>query len=194
MNHPTVPPPRTLAIALGANIPSQVGSPIKTLITVRAQIEKIIEEWLTPINLQRNAIKRNNLKLRFRWSELFKSTPIKGSPDQPDFINAVVIIDGGKLIHIKPCQGKISNLLEKFLKLEKQFGREKKSNRPIWGPRPIDIDLLAWGDLQVNNKNLKLPHPRLIERDFVLIPLANALAKDGNTHPKMIKNQIGWQV
>jgi 2-amino-4-hydroxy-6-hydroxymethyldihydropteridine diphosphokinase len=51
------------------------------------------------------------------------------------------------------------------------LGRDRTTERR-WGPRPIDIDLLAYNDLLVDEPGLKLPHPRLLERAFVLVPLA----------------------
>ncbi len=193
MNHPIIPEPRSLAIGLGANIPSKIGNPIETLITLRKQIEEIIEQWVNEILFNENLIEHAHLNLRFRWSPLFESRPIKGSPKQPNFINAVLIIDGERIYSVTPTENKISILFSKFQNLEKIYGRKNKSKSVRWGSRPIDIDLLAWGDLQINNTTLTLPHKRLIERDFVILPLAFALTECSDSPPKRLPPQNGWK-
>jgi 2-amino-4-hydroxy-6-hydroxymethyldihydropteridine diphosphokinase len=55
--------------------------------------------------------------------------------------------------------------------VERALGRDR-SNEQRWGPRPVDIDLLAYDDLVLEEAGLTLPHPRLFERAFVLVPLA----------------------
>ncbi|MGA8359478.1 MAG: 2-amino-4-hydroxy-6-hydroxymethyldihydropteridine diphosphokinase, partial [Xanthobacteraceae bacterium] len=55
--------------------------------------------------------------------------------------------------------------------VERAFGRNRASERR-WGPRTLDLDLLAYGDLVLDSPDLTLPHPRLFERAFVLVPLA----------------------
>jgi len=75
--------------------------------------------------------------------------------------------------------------------LERIAGRERKSKEIHWGPRSLDIDFISWGGLQVNTKTLILPHPRLSERNFVLIPLTEVLAKTQGK-PRRIKSQNIW--
>ncbi len=62
-------------------------------------------------------------------------------------------------------------LLARALATERALGRDRSRERP-WGPRTIDIDLLAYDDLAISDADLTLPHPRLFERAFVLLPLA----------------------
>ena len=62
-------------------------------------------------------------------------------------------------------------LLERMQAVEKALGRDR-SNEVRWGPRPIDIDLLAYDDVVLDEPELTLPHPRMFERAFVLVPLA----------------------
>ena len=62
-------------------------------------------------------------------------------------------------------------LLERAQAVERMLGRERANERR-WGPRPIDIDLIAYDDLTVDEPDLRLPHPHLFERAFVLVPLA----------------------
>jgi 2-amino-4-hydroxy-6-hydroxymethyldihydropteridine diphosphokinase len=56
-------------------------------------------------------------------------------------------------------------------KIEKKFGRDRAQERH-WGPRTLDLDLIAYDDVKIDKPELTLPHPRLFERAFVLVPLA----------------------
>jgi 2-amino-4-hydroxy-6-hydroxymethyldihydropteridine diphosphokinase len=94
-------------------------------------------------------------------SSVYRSPPW-GRTDQPDFLNAVVEIQT-RLAAIE--------LLNRLLEIEERFGRVRDpANR--WGPRKLDLDLLAYGDQEINEPGLHVPHPRLKERAFVLVPLA----------------------
>src|SRR5262249_20861447 len=62
-------------------------------------------------------------------------------------------------------------LLPILHEIENEFGRDRDAERR-WGPRPLDLDLLAWDDVAINSPELTLPHPLLFERAFVLVPLA----------------------
>tara|TARA_Y100001968_G_C19311190_1_gene694267 strand:- start:179 stop:754 length:576 start_codon:yes stop_codon:yes gene_type:complete len=180
------PPPFTLAIALGANLPSFEGDPESTLIAIRPRIQNIIREW-TSSNVQKITPEyKNNREFRWRWSPLFETEAVGGPKDQNPYINAVLVVDGKTLQSIKPSEKAALELLEKFLSLEKQYGRNRELDSIRWGPRTLDIDLLAWGDLQVQNKILTIPHPRLIERNFVVVPLAAALSYQEDTTKKII--------
>jgi 2-amino-4-hydroxy-6-hydroxymethyldihydropteridine diphosphokinase len=94
-------------------------------------------------------------------------TPPWGVTDQPPFINAVIAIATTLTPH---------ELLERALATERALGRDRSRERR-WGPRTIDIDLLAYDDLDLSDAELTLPHPRLFERAFVLLPLAE-IARD----------------
>jgi 2-amino-4-hydroxy-6-hydroxymethyldihydropteridine diphosphokinase len=56
-------------------------------------------------------------------------------------------------------------------KVEQKFGRARTKERP-WGPRTLDLDMIAYDDVSLQKPDLTLPHPRLFERAFVLVPLA----------------------
>jgi 2-amino-4-hydroxy-6-hydroxymethyldihydropteridine diphosphokinase len=84
-----------------------------------------------------------------------------GYEDQPSFLNAVAEVD--TTLGPRP-------LLDQLLAVEQELGRERTG--PRWGPRAIDLDLLLYGDLTVDEPGLTVPHPRLTERLFVLEPLA----------------------
>jgi 2-amino-4-hydroxy-6-hydroxymethyldihydropteridine diphosphokinase len=89
-------------------------------------------------------------------------TPPWGVTDQAPFVNACIAVD----TRLAPQQ-----LLARALDTERAFGRDR-AREQRWGPRTIDIDLLAYDDVVVDEPQLVLPHPRLFERAFVLVPLA----------------------
>ena len=91
----------------------------------------------------------------------FYRTPPWGDQHQDDFINAVVQIETS----LDPLP-----LLRVLQLIENEMGRQRSGRR--WGPRLIDIDLLLFGDLQLQSVDLEVPHPRMHERAFVLVPLA----------------------
>ena len=90
------------------------------------------------------------------------ATPPWGDEQQARFINACIEIDTSLDPHA---------LLFTLQKIEVQFGRDRGRERR-WGPRTLDLDLLAYDDLSMREPELTLPHPRLFERAFVLVPLA----------------------
>lgn len=92
-------------------------------------------------------------------SSLYR-TPPWGPVPQPDFLNACAAGE----TDLAP-----DALLAAAKEIERELGR---APGPRWGPRAIDIDILALGDLVLNTPDLTLPHPRLTERAFVLVPLA----------------------
>ncbi len=91
-------------------------------------------------------------------SSLYETEPW-GVKDQPRFINMAVEIDTS----LEPKE-----LLKILKNIEKELGREKSSK---WGPRIIDLDILLFDDIILNKDNLKIPHPLMHKRDFVLRPL-----------------------
>jgi 2-amino-4-hydroxy-6-hydroxymethyldihydropteridine diphosphokinase len=103
-----------------------------------------------------------------RKSSLWRSMPVDCPEGSPDFINAAVALS--------PLEGETpESLLVKLQALEVQFGRQPKAipNEP----RPLDLDLLAFGDERCGVQNLTLPHPRFHQRSFVLEPM-NQIAPD----------------
>jgi 2-amino-4-hydroxy-6-hydroxymethyldihydropteridine diphosphokinase len=81
-------------------------------------------------------------------------------PPQPDYLNGCAILQ----VKILP-----QALLATLLAIEQQFGRVRQEH---WGPRTLDLDLLLYDNLIVDQPNLQIPHPRMRERAFVLVPLA----------------------
>ena len=95
----------------------------------------------------------------------FYLTPPWGDEKQGDFINAVVQVETS----LNPIP-----LLHVLQSIEDEMGRQRNERR--WGPRLIDLDLLLFGDQPYHSDELVLPHPRLFERAFVLIPLCELAA------------------
>ncbi len=93
-------------------------------------------------------------------SSLYRSEPV-GPAGQPDYINAVAQLS----TQLTP-----ESLLDELQSLEKQHGRVRNGVR--WGPRPLDLDLLLYGQETIDTDRLKVPHPYLAERGFVLYPLS----------------------
>ncbi len=113
-------------------------------------------------------------------SDLYE-TKAWGHSDQPNFMNQVIKVE----TNLPPIL-----LMRKLLKIEKELGRIRKEK---WGPRIIDLDLLFYDDLILNSKLLKLPHPRLHERKFVLVPLLEL--NPFYFHPifrQTIRELLGW--
>ena len=90
------------------------------------------------------------------------ATPPWGDERQARFVNACIEIETSLDPHA---------LLFTLHKIEAKFGRERSKERR-WGPRTLDLDLIAYDDLSMDQRELTLPHPRLFERAFVLVPLA----------------------
>ncbi len=95
-----------------------------------------------------------------RSSNFYRTSPW-GETDQPDFVNAVAEIETTLSPRV---------LLSNLLAIEHGFGRLRTEQR--WGPRIIDLDLLSYANCVMVESGLQLPHPRMHERAFVLLPLA----------------------
>ncbi|MDQ6772275.1 MAG: 2-amino-4-hydroxy-6-hydroxymethyldihydropteridine diphosphokinase [Candidatus Dormibacteraeota bacterium] len=93
-----------------------------------------------------------------RASSVIETEPW-GVLDQPRFLNQVLEVD---------WPGSARELLQAAQAVEAELGR---TSGPRWGPREIDLDVLLFGDLKLDEPGLTLPHPRMWERDFVTIPL-----------------------
>lgn len=93
-----------------------------------------------------------------RSSRVYETDPI-GGPPQPDYLNAVIEVE---------TEGTARDLLETCRETERALGRAREER---WGPRVIDLDVLTFGTEEIDDPDLQLPHPRMHERGFVLIPL-----------------------
>lgn len=148
-------------IAVGANLPSTVGEPVETIAVALADMA--------------------NRGILIRAVSRFFATPCFPAGAGPDFVNAVVVVRS------ELASGA---LLEVLHQIESRYGRERKER---WAGRPLDLDLLADGDAvlpdaevlnrwmtlpldqqtQISPDQLILPHPRIQDRAFVLVPLAD---------------------
>jgi len=95
-----------------------------------------------------------------RASTLYRNPPM-GPADQPDYVNAVAEL----VTWLTPRE-----LLRECQAIESRFGRERGGQR--WGPRPLDLDILIYGNYWFQETDLRIPHPGVPERAFVLYPLA----------------------
>jgi 2-amino-4-hydroxy-6-hydroxymethyldihydropteridine diphosphokinase len=201
--------PDTLAIALGANLPSPAGEPADTLLAVRPLLEQMLQRWA-------------QASLLFRWSPLLQTAPVGGPPGQRPYSNGVLLVELPVALAVKAAgsesavaldaarcdasecnatrpQGLVSaapttaalargaltsaavELLQCLQQLEAQFGRPPQPERQHWGPRSLDLDLLWWGQLELDlpataaTPALQLPHPLWRQRSFVLEPLATLI-------------------
>jgi 2-amino-4-hydroxy-6-hydroxymethyldihydropteridine diphosphokinase len=94
-------------------------------------------------------------------SSLIDTAPV-GVVDQPRFLNGVAAVE---------TELSAQRLLAVLLGIERHFGRRREASTPH-GPRTLDLDLLLYGDEVIDEPGLRVPHPRLHEREFVLRPLA----------------------
>ena len=92
-------------------------------------------------------------------SSLYQSEPM-GPQDQPDYVNAVVRLRTG----LPP-----EALLDGLQAIEQRHGRQRQRH---WGPRTLDLDILLYGQRQIEEAHLQIPHPGIAARNFVLYPLA----------------------
>ena len=115
----------------------------------QANIERAIElisEWVGEV---------------IRRSSLIETEPW-GFESENKFLNGVILCE----TTLTPRQ-----VLRKTQKIERDMGRKKKTSSLQYSDRPIDIDILLYDDLTVDEPDLKIPHPRMQEREFVMIPL-----------------------
>lgn len=93
-----------------------------------------------------------------RSSRVYETDPV-GGPPQPDYLNAVIEVE---------ASGSVWDLFGACVGVEERMGRQRRER---WGPRVIDLDVLTFGDEEIDEPDLQVPHPRMHERGFVLVPL-----------------------
>ncbi|MCH8502387.1 MAG: 2-amino-4-hydroxy-6-hydroxymethyldihydropteridine diphosphokinase [Aliidiomarina sp.] len=123
-----------------------------------------LEQPLITVQRAAEVLARHPALHNWRCSSLYQSKPM-GPQDQPDYVNAVACFD----TELQPL-----DLLDTLQSIEQQFGRLRGRR---WGPRTLDLDLLFYANENINHERLTVPHPGILEREFVLIPLAE-LAPD----------------
>ena len=112
------------------------------------------------------ALRLESLGRVMRRSSLYSTAPV-GFAAQPRFVNAVVELE----TELVPRE-----LLNGLLAIEKKFGRDRSAG-VVNGPRTLDLDILLLGELKISEPGLEIPHPRLAERAFVLVPLCEIAAE-----------------
>lgn len=129
----------TACISLGANL----GDPLRTLQLAIGNLRALPGTQLAAV------------------SSFYRSTPL-GPAGQPDYINAVVVLETNLTPH---------GLLDQLQNIENQHGRTRSLR---WGARTLDLDLLLYGSDEIHTSSLNVPHPELKNRNFVVIPLLEA--------------------
>ncbi|ELS32169.1 MULTISPECIES: 2-amino-4-hydroxy-6-hydroxymethyldihydropteridine diphosphokinase [Pseudanabaena] len=136
------------AIALGSNLSSTIGDPEKIVQAAIAQLSTLPEIEVVRVS---------------RWYRT-KAIVLPNADPQPDYINGCAVLRTS----LPPLQ-----LLQALFYTEQIFGRERRER---WGARTLDLDLLLYGDRVLDKPELVLPHPRMGDRAFVLLPLAEIAA------------------
>jgi 2-amino-4-hydroxy-6-hydroxymethyldihydropteridine diphosphokinase len=101
-----------------------------------------------------------------RSASLYRSAPI--GPAQPAFLNTAIAWK---------FDGVPAELIATVLEIERLLGRDRRGEAR-WGPRVIDLDVLVWGERVIRTPELEVPHPRLVERRFAVLPLIDLLGDD----------------
>ena len=148
-----------LAIGLGATLCSSYGSPESTLRWIAPRLSELLVDW-------GDADARD-----VRCSSFLTTQPIGGGAGQDTYCNAVLLLTR---VQRSPSELAALELLDHLQRLEHSCGRDRQREQR-WGPRPLDLDLLFWGELRLEHSRLVLPHPRMHLRGFVLEPLLQAI-------------------
>ncbi len=136
------------AIALGSNLSSEIGDSQQIVKAAIAQLASYPNIEIVKVS---------------RWYQT-KAITLPNAAPQPDYINGCAILR----TDLNPWQ-----LLQALFATEQSFGRERRER---WGARTLDLDLLLYGDRIIDTPELVLPHPRMGDRAFVLLPLAEIAA------------------
>jgi 2-amino-4-hydroxy-6-hydroxymethyldihydropteridine diphosphokinase len=130
------------------------GGPVDVFVGIGSNLERPEAQVKTALT----ALARLPSTTLLKSSPLYRSAPM-GPPDQPSYINAVARLQTG--LGPEP-------LLDLLQEIESNQGRVRAER---WGPRVIDLDLLLYGSRQIDSPRLRVPHPGIADRAFVLVPL-----------------------
>ncbi len=162
-----------LCISLGANIDSKFGSPLDSLLVCKPKVEEIVKEWGDQSITQKEQKRKSNPN--FLWSSIYETSPYGVEDEQPNYLNTLVLIKSNYFP--KPSKINAKLLLKKLKKIEIFFGRIKNPKGKKWLSRCLDLDILWWEDFHTFDKELILPHPRFMNRNFVITPLSEILSR-----------------
>ena len=162
-----------LCISLGANIDSKFGTPIESLIICKPKVEKIIKYWINQSQNKTEANRTSNL--HFLWSSIYETLPHGVENEQPNYLNTLVLVKSNYFP--KPSKTNAKLLLKDLKNLERFFGRKETPKGKKWLSRCLDLDILWWEELHTFDEELKLPHPRFMNRNFVISPLSEILSR-----------------
>lgn len=151
-------------LGLGSNLCYKNISSIELLQLATSDLKKILDDTLV--------------------SKIFQTSPMYYI-DQPNFFNMAVL--GYKTVNDTILFA--NNLLSEIHKIEEKYGRDR-SRELRNGPRTLDIDIEAIGNLKISQSNLVIPHPRLFERAFVLEPLLDILQNLNSEAARVYKNDV----
>jgi len=135
----------------------QVEKPVRAFVGIGGNVGDV-ETTLAEAMWSLDSIPQTSIRAQ---SRLYR-TPPWGNTEQPPFTNAVVELQTRLAPRV---------LLDLLLDIELRFGRDRAEGEK-WGPRPLDLDLLVYGEEQLDEPGMHIPHPHLHERAFVLVPLA----------------------
>ena len=162
-----------LCISLGANIDSKFGSPLDSLLVCKPKVEEIIKEWVDQSNTKKEENRKS--KPNFIWSSIYETSPHGVENEQPNYLNTLVLVKSNYFP--KPSNKKAKLLLKELKKLERFFGREETQKGKKWLSRCLDLDIIWWEDFYTIDEKLTLPHPRFMNRNFVITPLSEILSR-----------------
>ncbi len=162
-----------LCISLGANIDSKFGNPIESLIICKPRLEEIIKSWIKNSAPFKKEIESS--EVIFYWSSIYESSPHGVLDNQPNYLNTLVLVKSNSFPISSEENAK--SLLKELKNLERNFGRKETPINRKWLSRCLDLDILWWENFNLIDNELTLPHPRFMNRNFVITPLCEVLSR-----------------
>ncbi len=145
----------------------------RCFIAIGSNLEQPLQQVSLAVT-ELDTIPDTSLNAVSRW---YQSAAI-GPGNQPDYVNGVAELNTS----LNPL-----DLLNQLQHIENQHQRKREQR---WGARTLDLDLLYYGEQTINNERLTVPHPRLLERNFVLIPLLDLAPELSLHNGKTVRQQI----
>ena len=162
-----------LCISIGANIDSNYGKPIESLIICKPKVENLIESWMN--QCQSLNMEMESSSIIFNWSSIYETSPHEVTNNQPNYLNTILLVQSEFFPKLTKTNAKF--LLKEFKNLERNFGRKETPKNIKWQSRCLDLDIIWWQDFSFKDEELILPHPRFMNRNFVISPLSEILSR-----------------